>query len=195
MPDKGNTIFGTSHARTVWKWHSLLQWFCVHRLSVCFVKSLFVVSELCKYCGVKSIIFKSYLDWQFTLKMPSSPTYCSISGGLMLGEIAPVQGTAHGCYEKLCGAPNSCGFSLRWVEPQADKTRSYFLKGLEKVYCLGYESQICAATLPPSLWSSGEFCICPSGGRTAPGSQTPGVKIMLWHWKESSVNVSVFNDY
>lgn len=151
MPDKGNTIFGTSHARTVWKWHSLLQWFCVHRLSVCFVKSLFVVSELCKYCGVKSIIFKSYLDWQFTLKMPSSPTYCSISGGLMLGEIAPVQGTAH---EKLCGAPNSCGFSLRRVEPQADKTRSYFWKGLDKLLLGLWKPDLCShiATISVTQW-------------------------------------------
>lgn len=57
---KKNTIFGTTHARAVWG-ESLLQWLCVHKPSVCFVKSLFVVSELCKYRGVKYIIIFFFL--------------------------------------------------------------------------------------------------------------------------------------
>lgn len=86
---------------------SLAMALCVNRPSVYFVQALFVVWELCKYCGVISIILKFYLDWQFVLKIPSNPTYSGISGGLMVGEIPPVQGTVHGCCEKLCLAPSS----------------------------------------------------------------------------------------
>lgn len=164
MCDKENTIFGTSHARTVWEWHSHLQWLCVYRLSVYFVKSLFVVWELYKYCGVKSIIFKSYLDWQFMLKMPSNPTYHNISGGLMLARFSLCKALPMDAVKNSVLSLTACRFSLRLVVPQADKTHSYFWKGLDKLLLGLWEPDLCSYNCHRLCDPVGSFASVPAEG-------------------------------